>query len=105
MYLVALTRKPVVVNFEDTNSDEKVAPIFTIMTMSDEGMKISVVKKGTLKVVEFSDEKVVLEIDAEGGENNVDTHEGKNLVPVKGTIVCENPMMTYIGVKKGEIFN
>ena len=100
-----MIKVPMTVNFEDTNSDEKVAPILTIMTMSDEGMKISVVKKGTLKVVEFSDEKVVLEIDAEGGENNAETHEGKNLVPIKGTIVCENPMMTYIGVKKDEIFN
>ncbi|WP_291721240.1 hypothetical protein [Bernardetia sp.] len=101
----SMLKAPMTANFEDTNSDEKVAPLFNLMTISDAGMKISVVKKGTLKVVEFSDEKVVLEIDAEGGENNVETHEGKNLVPIKGTIVCENPMMTYIGVKKGEIFN
>lgn len=100
----SMMKAPMTINFEDTNSDEKVAPIFTIMTMDDTGMKMSIVKKGTLKVVEFSDEKVLLEIDAEGGENNVDTHDGKNLVPVKGTIICKNPMMTYMGVKKDEIF-
>ncbi|PIY09767.1 MAG: hypothetical protein COZ18_07335 [Flexibacter sp. CG_4_10_14_3_um_filter_32_15] len=99
-----LLKIPLTANFEDATEKGKVVPIFNIMTITDNGIKMSTVKKGTFKVVEFSDEKVVFEIDAEGGENNVETHEGKNLVPVKGTIVCKNPVMTFIGVKKEEIF-
>ena len=99
-----LFKVPMTANFGDSQ-DDKVAPMFNIMMISDAGMKIQTITKGTLKVVEFSEDKVVLEIDAEGGENNLDTHEGKNLVPVKGTIVCESPMTTYIGIKKEEIFN
>jgi len=99
-----LLKIPLTANFEDATEKGKVVPIFNIMTITDNGIKMSTVKKGTFKVVEFSDEKVVFEIVAEGGENNVETHEGKNLVPVKGTIVCKNPVMTFIGVKKEEIF-
>ncbi|WP_375558714.1 hypothetical protein ACE193_13280 [Bernardetia sp. OM2101] len=100
-----LLKQSLTANFENKTSDGKVVPIFNIMTITDNGIKMSTVKKGTFKVVEFSDEKVVLEIDAEGGENNAETHEGKNLVPVKGTIICENPVMTFMGVKKEEVFN
>ncbi|AFM04054.1 hypothetical protein Fleli_1640 [Bernardetia litoralis DSM 6794] len=100
----SLLKLPLTANFEDVTEDGKVAPIFNIMTISDNGMKISVAKKGTFKVIGFSDKKVVFEIDAEGGDNTAETHDGKNLVPIKGTIICENPIMTFIGVKKDEIF-
>lgn len=77
---------------------------FNIVYINDKGMEMKVTKSGTLKVVSFSDEEVVFELDAMGGENNVDTHEGKNLVPIKGKIVCKNPVMTFMGLKKDEIF-
>ena len=100
-----LLKTPLTANFEDVTGEGKVVPIFNIMTITDNGMEMSTVKKGTFKVVEFSDEKVVIEIDAEGGKNTAETHEGKNLIPIKGTIVCKNPIMTFMGVKKEEIFN
>lgn len=96
---------PLTANFKDKKVEQTVVPTFSMMTMTDTGMDMSIISKGTLKVVEFSDEKVILEIDAEGGKNTVETLEGKNLVPVKGTISFKNPVMTFIGIKKEEIFN
>ncbi len=99
-----LLKLPLVANFGDSQKDGKVAPLFNITALKDKKMGIITVVEGTMKVVEFSDEKVVFEIDAKGGKNNVETHEGKNLFPIKGKIVCKNPVMTLIGVKKEEIF-
>ncbi len=99
-----------VINFEDVGKDDKVSPTLQIITTGKAtdtnpmGMQIIVVKTGTLKVLSFSDEEVKFEIDAMGGPNTAETHEGKNLVPIKGTITCKYPVMTFMGVKKDEIF-
>ena len=103
-------KESMVINFEDVGKEGKVAPTLQIITTGEAtdsnpmGMQITVVKTGTLKVVSFSDEEVKFEIDAMGGANTAETHDGKNLVPIKGTIVCKNPVMTFMGVKKAEIF-
>jgi hypothetical protein len=106
-----LLKESMVINFEDVGKEGKVAPTLQIVNTGEPtdsnplGMQITVVKTGTLKVVSFSDEEVKFEIDAMGGDNTAETHNGKNLVPIKGTIVCKNPIMTFMGVKKSEIFN
>jgi hypothetical protein len=86
-----------------TTKDEanQVKAIFSIMNLSESGMEMKMTNSGTIKVISFSDEEVVFEIDAKGEELN----ESKTPFSIKGKIVCKNPMATYMGLKKEEIFN
>lgn len=100
-----LFKTPLVANITTKDEEGQVKAIFSIIDMNESGMNLIMTKSGTLKVVSFSENEVVFEIDAEGGENNAETHEGKNLKSIKGKIICKNPMATYMGLKKEEIFN
>ena len=73
------------------------------MYLTENGIRMVMTKSGTLKVVSFSDDEVVFEVDAMGGET-ADLTDDKNLKSVKGKIVCKSPVMTFIGVKKEDIF-
>lgn len=56
-------------------------------------------KSGTLTVSSFSDEEVVFEIDAV-----LEDPASKDMIPLKGKVICKKPMMSYVGVKKEEVF-
>ncbi len=99
-----LFKSPLTAQITTEDKENELKASFNIMYLNEDGFKMVVTKSGTLKVVSFSDDEVILEIDAMGGENNVETVEGKNLKPIKGKIVCKSPLMTFIGLKKEEIF-
>lgn len=64
----------------------------------------TMIETGTLKLVEFSEEKIIFEIDAKA--KNLSMKEGENEEnSFTGTITCENPAITFIGIKKEEVFN
>jgi hypothetical protein len=70
------------------------------MNMSENGLEIKMTNSGAVKVISFSDEEVVFEVDAKGQELD----ENKTPFSITGKIVCKNLMATYIGLKKEEIF-
>ncbi len=99
-----LFKTPLTGSITTEDKEGQVKALFSIVDISESGMNMTMAKSGTVKVVSFSDTEVIIEIDAEGGENTAETHEGKNLKSIKGRIVCKNPMATYMGLKKEEIF-
>lgn len=99
-----LFKTPLSANITTEDKENQVKATFMVMDVSESGIQMTMATSGTVKVVSFSDTEVILEIEAQGGENSAETHEGKNLKPIKGRIVCKNPMATYMGLKKEEIF-
>jgi hypothetical protein len=98
-----LFKSPLTAQITTEDKENELKASFNIMYLNEDGIRMVMTKSGTLKVVSFSDDEVVLEIDAMGGET-ADVAEDKNLKPIKGKIVCKSPLMTFIGLKKEEIF-
>jgi len=95
-----LFKTPLTANINTQDEEGQVKASFSIVDFSESGMSAMMTKSGTIKVVSFSDEEVIFEIDAKGEEMN----ESKTPFSITGKIVCKNPMATYIGLKKEEIF-
>ncbi len=99
-----LFKTPLSATITTEDKENQVKATFMIMDLSESGIQMTMATSGTVKVVSYSDTEVILEIDAQGGENIAETHEGKNLKSIKGRIVCKYPMATYMGLEKGDIF-
>lgn len=99
-----LFKMPLTSEITTEDKENQLKASFNVMYLTENGVRMIMTKSGTLKVVSFSDEEVVFEIDAMGGET-ADVAEDKNLKAIKGKIVCKTPLMTFIGLKKEDLFN
>lgn len=98
-----LFKMPLTSEITNEDKENQLKANFNVMYLTENGIRMVMTKSGTLKVVSFSDDEVVFEVDAMGGET-ADLTDDKNLKSVKGKIVCKSPVMTFIGVKKEDIF-
>lgn len=99
-----LFKLPMTATIGSNIPDDQAQGMVNMAAFTNDGMQMNIATKGTLTIKSYSEDQVVIEIDAEGGENNVETHEGKNLKPIKGKVICKSPVATYLGIKKEELF-
>ena len=92
---------PLTATITTRDEENKIKASFFITNLSEKGIEMKNTNAGTVKLISFSDEEVVFEIDAKGEEMN----ESKTPFSLVGKIVCKNPIMTFMGLKKDEIFN
>ncbi len=67
------------------------------------GMKQNMVETGTVKIVKFTEEEIIFEFDATAKYLSMKEGESEENA-LTGTITCKNPLITFIGMKKEEVF-
>ena len=94
---------PLKSNFEKDIEKGKLGAMFSVMQHTEDKLEVTAAEQGVAKITEFSDAKVVFEIEAQGSSETAEIKE-RNLVPMKGTITIMYPVIIYTDVKKEEIF-
>ena len=67
------------------------------------GIQPTMVETGTMKIVKFTEEEIIFEIDAKAKDLSMKEEEVKEN-SITGTITCKNPIITFMGISKDEVF-